>query len=86
MSSTFHIDFKKNNGNLHVRPEGDFDGTSAWELLNFLYDHYNGQGSVYIDTSRLRQVYPFGCSTFKCRLKLQQLPVGRPFFQREERG
>ena len=84
MRKMFHIQFKKNNGNLHVRPEGDFDGASAWELLNFLHDHYSGQGSVYIDTGRLRRVHSFGCSTFKCRLNMKRLPVDRFFFTGEK--
>jgi len=80
MNTAFQITFDKNNGTLHVQPEGDFDGTSAWELLNFLNDQYSGQGRVVIDTSRLRQIHPFGSNTFKCRLKMVQLPSDRLFF------
>jgi hypothetical protein len=81
MSSRFHIRFKKSNGNLHVRPEGDFDGTSACELFDFLQEQYDGQGSVLIDTTLLRQVHPFGSSTFKSRMKLGRLPMDRLLFK-----
>lgn len=81
MNKTFHIEFKKSNGNLHIQPSGDFDGASAWELLNLLHDQYRGQGNVFIDTSRLRQIHPFGCSTFKCRLNRKQLPADRLYFK-----
>lgn len=34
MSTNFQIEVKKSNGDLYVRPRGDFDGSSAWELVN----------------------------------------------------
>jgi hypothetical protein len=83
MNNKFHIEFKRSNGNLHVLPQGDFDGTSAWELLNFLHSQYTGEGNVFVDTSRLRLIHPFGCSTFKCRLNRNRLPAHRLFFKGE---
>ncbi|PID40167.1 MAG: peptidylprolyl isomerase [Proteobacteria bacterium] len=84
MSSNFHIDFKKNNGNLHVQPSGDFDGNSAWELVNLLHEQYDGQGKVYIDTDNLKEVCPFGCTTFQCRLNRRHLPFERLHFKGEK--
>ncbi|WP_319406554.1 hypothetical protein [uncultured Desulfosarcina sp.] len=84
MSSNFQVEFKKNNGNLHVSPSGDFDGSAAWELINLLHEHYDGEGRVYIETTNLRQLCPFGCTTFQCRLNRQQLPVERLFFKGEK--
>ncbi|MFH0727818.1 MAG: peptidylprolyl isomerase [Pseudomonadota bacterium] len=81
MNSSFTIEFQKRDGNLHVQPQGDFDGASAWELLNFLHEQYNGHGSVFIDTNRLRRIHPFGCDTFKCRLKPKRVPADRLFFE-----
>lgn len=78
---TFHIEFKTSNGDLHVQPKGDFDGASAWELLNFLHDQYSGQGCVVIDTSHLQQLHPFGCAAFKCALNRRRLPPDRLRFE-----
>ena len=84
MSSNFQITFKRSNGNLHVNPRGDFDGISAWQLINLLYEKYDGKGRVFIHTQHLRKVCPFGCSTFKCRLNLSRVPARRLFFKGEK--
>jgi hypothetical protein len=84
MNTPFQIQFDQHNGDLHVHPQGDFDGASAWELLNLLHDQYRGQGNIIIDTSRLRQIHPFGRTTFQCRLNRKQLPADRLFFTGEK--
>jgi hypothetical protein len=81
MSNNFQVEFKKSNGNLHVHPSGVFDGSSAWELVNLLHEQYDGQGQVYIDTGNLKELCPFGCSTFQCRLNRQHLPFERLYFK-----
>ncbi len=81
MSKNFQVEFEKNNGDLHVRPSGDFDGSSAWELVNLLHEQYDGHGQVYIDTDNLTVLCPFGCSTFHCRLNRRLLPAERIFFK-----
>jgi hypothetical protein len=80
MSTSFSIAFYTRNGNLHVQPQGDFDGASAWEMLNLLHDQYRGQGSVIIDTSGLHQIHPFGRKTFHCNLNRRKLPINRLCF------
>jgi hypothetical protein len=47
---------------------GDFDGSSAYQLINALQKHSAGAFSVFIHTSNLKQVYPFGRDTFKTNL------------------
>lgn len=84
MSTKFHVACKRRNGNLHVFTQGDFDGNSAWELVNLLHDQYDGQGEVYIDTHELREMCPFGCSTFQCQLNLRRIPAERLFFEGEK--
>jgi len=81
MSSNFHVEFEKSNGNLLVRPSGDFDGSSAWELVNLLHEQYDGHGQVYIETDNLTVLCPFGCSTFHCRLNRKHLPFERIHFK-----
>ncbi len=84
MSNNFQVAFKKSNGDLHVHPTGNFDGSSAWELINLLHEQYTGKGQVFIDTHRLRNMCPFGCSTFRCRLDKNKLPANRLFFKGEK--
>ena len=84
MSANFQIKVKKRNGNLRVSPSGDFDGSSAWELLNFLDQEYDGSGQVIIDTNKLRNMCPFGCDTFRCRVQLSRLPSNRLSFEGEK--
>ena len=84
MSTNFQIEVKKSNGHLHVIPRGDFDGNSAWELVNLLHEQYDGEGQVVIDTRNLRNMCPFGCSTFRCRLNQSRLPSNRLSFKGEK--
>lgn len=84
MSANFKIEYRRSNGNLHVRPRGDFDGSSAWELINLIDEKYDGKGRVFIDTHNLREMCPFGCRTFQCRLSLGRLPADRFFFKGEK--
>ena len=84
MSANFQIEFSKDKGNLHVSPRGDFDGNSAWELVNLIHEQYDGKGRVYIETSHLLKMHPFGCSTFQCRLDHHNLPFDQLFFKGEK--
>ncbi len=84
MSTDFQIEVKKSNGNLHVSPRGVFDGNSAWELVNLLDEQYDGKGRVIIDTHNLRDMCPFGCSTFRCHLNQKKLPSNRIYFKGEK--
>lgn len=84
MSSNFLIEFKKSSDHLQVIPRGDFDGNSACELVNLLAEQYDGKGGVVIDTRNLREMCPFGCSTFRCRLKQSRLPSHRLAFKGEK--
>ena len=84
MSARFQIDVRTSNGNLHVQPKGDFDGSSACELINVLRDHYDGIGRVFIDTTSLRDIGSFGCRTFQARLDSGTVPPERLFFKGEK--
>lgn len=45
---------------LHLILKGDFDGTSAHELLDVLRKRDSHISQVLIDTSKLRDIHPFG--------------------------
>jgi len=51
-----------------LRLMGDFDGASAYELLNTLRRNRNGVSRIIIDTNRLRRIHPFGRATLQCNL------------------
>jgi hypothetical protein len=70
MASNFRISVRPSNSDVEVRLIGDFDGTSACELLNFLRDNCNGGVRVFINTRGLKEIYPFGVDTFQNNLYL----------------
>lgn len=77
MSANFKVYFKRYNGNLHVRPRGDLDGSAAHFLIRLLKEKYNGNEEVVIDTRNLRTVQPFGSSTFQGRIHQCGIPSDR---------
>ena len=64
MARSFAISVHRNSENVHLRLMGDFDGTSAHELLSVLKRHCNRTLRVFIHTSCLRNIHPFGRSVF----------------------
>lgn len=68
MASNFSISMHRSSDNLHLKLLGDFDGTSAWQLLNMLKEGTNGVHRVIIHTSCLKNIYPFGRDTFRQNL------------------
>ncbi len=68
MASNFKISIHRNSENLHLRLMGDFDGSSAWQLLNVLKKTSNRVYKIIIHTSSLNTVYPFGRDTFHSNL------------------
>jgi hypothetical protein len=69
MASNFRISAHRNSDNLHLKLIGDFDGSSAWELLNLLKKSTNGICRVFIHTNSLKSIYPFGKDTFRQNLR-----------------
>ncbi len=72
MASNFQISAHRNSDNLHLKIIGDFDGSSAWQLLNVLKRSANGAQKIIIHTSCLNSIHPFGVGTFHqnlCDLK-----------------
>ncbi|MGD8991877.1 MAG: hypothetical protein PVI00_10535 [Desulfobacterales bacterium] len=73
MANNFRISIHRKSDNISIRLAGDFDGSSADELLNVLQDRLNDIASISIDTSELNKIYPFGRDVFTHHLfKLKQ--------------
>ena len=64
MARNFKINVHQEIDSLHIRLMGDFDGSSAFELLNALGEKSNNYKSILVDTHRLKEVYPFGREVF----------------------
>jgi anti-anti-sigma regulatory factor len=68
MASNFHIVSYKAKDSLHLKLEGDFDGNSAYELLETLKKYDSGSYQIFIDTNDLKTIYPFGREVFQKKL------------------
>ena len=68
MASNFHIYSFKTRDSLHLKLAGDFDGSSAYELINTLTEHGKGFYEIFIDTSELKTIHPFGKDVFQKNL------------------
>jgi hypothetical protein len=68
MASNFQILTHKTRDSLHLKLYGDFDGSSAYELLNALMERSANFFQIFIDTNDLKTIYPFGRDVFKNNL------------------
>ena len=64
MARNFRIQISQRNNDLYLDLRGDFDGTSAYQLLETLKKYYYGDGEVIINTKKLRCIVPFGVRVF----------------------
>jgi anti-anti-sigma regulatory factor len=64
MATNFKIHMKSDRDSVLIRLSGDFDGSSALELLHMLSLRCNGKRKVIIHTGALGEIHPFGRDTF----------------------
>jgi hypothetical protein len=81
MQGNFSIQLRRSNGNVHLRPRGDLDGSSAWVLIHMIHENYNGKGRIFVDTQDLHQIHPFGCNILKYELTTGIIPPHCLFFK-----
>lgn len=60
MAVNFRISQLKCKNSVHLALNGDFDGTSAHELINILKSCRTGVDQVFINTNGLKTVHHFG--------------------------
>jgi len=65
MASNFRIFMHRNSDSLHLKLAGDFDGTSAFELVDMGKKNGPGLRKVFIHTSNLKTIHPFGLQVFE---------------------
>ncbi len=78
MAPNFKILIHSNCDNLHLKLMGEFDGTSAHELIDVLKRHCRRISRVFIHTSALERIHPFGQNVFQNYLDvlyMQSLPL-----------
>ena len=65
MASNFQLLSYRNKDSLHLQLYGDFDGNSAYELINTLKKNGKDFIQIFIDTNDLDKLYPFGLDVFQ---------------------
>jgi hypothetical protein len=73
MASNFKIYCHQNSDNLHLKLLGDFDGTSAYELIHTLERYHSTGGKVFIHTCSLSSVHPFALEVFQKNRSVKKL-------------
>lgn len=68
MAANFRTIVSRERDTLHLELEGDFDGSSALELINALLENCGSASRVMIHTNGLNEVHPFGKAVFQRRL------------------
>lgn len=71
MASNFKIFVHQNSENLHLKLMGDFDGSSAYQLLNIIKDNGHHVHKIFIHTNGLKDINPFGKAVFVNHLSSQ---------------
>jgi anti-anti-sigma regulatory factor len=69
VASNFQIYSFKTRDSLHLKLAGDFDGSSAYELINTLTEHGKGIYEIFIDINDLKSIHPFGRDVFQKNLR-----------------
>ena len=62
-----------------MSPKGDFDGSSACELANLIYEQHDGMALVVIDTRHLGEMCPFWVQYFFKLSSSHRLAVRKAF-------
>jgi len=70
MASNFKIAVHRNSDNLHLKLMGDFDGSSACELINTLKENCKNINRIFIHTNSLDHIHPFGERVFQNNFKI----------------
>jgi anti-anti-sigma regulatory factor len=79
MAANFKIFSHQNSDNLHLKLMGDFDGSSAYELIHTLEKYHDNTGRVFIHTCALSSVHPFGLNIFQKNNSIKKLSQSLTF-------
>ena len=80
MSSNFNYFSYRIGESLHIQLFGDFDGSSACELINTLGDYGADFYQIFIDTNDLQTIHPYGRKVFQKRFSAISKQAGNIIF------
>lgn len=80
MASNFQVFCDTNDTGTVLKLFGDFDATSAYELIEILKKRSNGSSKVFIQTDGLKNIYPFGLHIFHKSLRIINGRAGKIVF------
>lgn len=60
MSPKFELSSHRTNDILHLQLMGEFDGSSACELVKKIREEGSGASQILVDTTKVQTVHPFG--------------------------
>lgn len=69
MASNFRLISNRERNCIHFKLNGDFDGSSAFELINALNEESTRYAKIFIDTDNLTIIDTFGKEVFKKNIK-----------------
>ena len=82
MAANFRIHIHRQKTDLNLELTGDFDGSSAFELIDVLRA-YNGKAKkMVIDTGGISSVHPFGLRVFQKHCSINSLSPDLTFIGR----
>ena len=75
MANNFEFLLDSTGDRISLKLYGDFDGSSAFELINVLKNSRNGSNQIFIDTNALNTIHPFGQNVFKKKLSVLDINI-----------
>ncbi len=75
MANNFKFLSNRIRDRIRLKLYGDFDGSSASELINVLKNYTNGSYQIFIDTNNLNTIHPFGMDVFKKNLSVVDISI-----------
>jgi|WetSurMetagenome_2_1015567.scaffolds.fasta_scaffold719760_1 hypothetical protein len=73
MALNFKISNQRNSGDLYLKLIGDFDGSSAFELINTLQAQNDNVKKIIVNTDGLSSIHPFGRRVFQKNCYINKL-------------
>jgi hypothetical protein len=70
MAANFKLFLHKSSDSIHLKMFGDFDGSSAHELLQAIQNSATRSFQVFVDTENLNHIYAFGKDVFQNNLRI----------------
>jgi len=80
MGSYFRVSVRRKKKNMHLKLIGDFDGSSAYQLVDTLKECCTKSDHVIIDTNSLREIHPFGLNILSYHMLTLKGPLSNITF------